>query len=382
MIGRGQKLYWRPSKVPGRALLLLSIAAVAALFVVETFTRQQTSDNYDRMLSASRIMQEAIEVLRPIRGRIEPINPSVDPLRSGLIGVASSGITSNSGDLDSKQATINPNWAAVAIRLLDDAGVEPGDRVAVAVSGSFPALNIAVYSALQVMDVDPVIIVSGSASQWGANVPAFGWMDMARELRAARVIDIKADAATLGGIEDRGIGLDESGQQAIRRSAERADIEMVVPDNYEAAVAERIRIYREGAGGEPIAALVNVGGGTATTGPNAIDHFFGSGLQRSAPSRAFRVPSVMGYFLREEIPVINFSGIRSLSTRYDMPYPPQQMPSVGTGGVYNAEGYRRWLAGLMILLLLGLTGLIMRSANIALAASEADDHRGTMKPKV
>ena len=110
---------------------------------------------------------------------------------------------------------------------------------------------------------------------------------------------------------------------------------MVVPDNYEAAVAERIRIYREGADGEPLAALINVGGGTATTGPNAIDHFFDSGLQRSAPSRAFRVPSVMGYFLREEIPVINFSGIRSLSTRYGLPYPPQQIqaqtyPHVGT----------------------------------------------------
>jgi len=382
MIGRSQKLYWRPSKIPGRALLLLSIVAVAALFVVETFTRQQTSGNYDRMLSASRTMQQAVEVLRPIRGRVKPIDPSVDPLRSGLIGVSSSVTTSNSGDLASKQATINPNWAAVAVRLLADAGVEPGDHVAVAVSGSFPALNVAVYSALQVMEVEPVVIVSGSASQWGANVPEFGWMDMARELRDARVFDIKADAATPGGIEDRGIGLDESGMRAIRETAERADIELIVPDNYEAAVAERIRIYREGAQGEPIAALVNVGGGTSTTGPNAIDHYFGSGLQRSASSRAFRVPSVMGYFLREEVPVINFSGIRSLATRFGMPYPPEQMPSVGAGGVYNAEGYRRWLAGLMIVLLLGLTGLIMRSANIALAASEADQHRDTLKPKV
>lgn len=382
MIGRGQKLYWRPSKVPGRALLLLSITAVAALFVVETFTSEATSGNYDSMLSASRLTQEAIEVLRPVRGRIEPINPSVDPLRSGLIGTASSSITSNSGDLDSKQATINPNWAAVVVRLLAEADVESGDRVAVAVSGSFPALNLAVYSALQVMEVEPIIIVSGSASQWGANVPAFGWMDMARELRDARVLDIRAAAATLGGIEDRGIGLDEAGLDAIRRSARRAEIELMVPDNYEAAVADRIRVYREAAGGEPIAALINVGGGTATTGPNAIDHYFGSGLIRSASSRAFRVPSVMGYFLRQETPVINFSGIRSLATRFGMPYPPSEMPSVGAGGVYNAEAYRRWLAGLMILLLLGLTGLIMRSANIALAASDSNHARDTLKPKV
>ncbi|MDT8410368.1 MAG: poly-gamma-glutamate system protein [Wenzhouxiangellaceae bacterium] len=382
MIGTGQRLYWRPSRIPGRVMLLLSVAAVAALFVVETFTRQETSGSYDQMLSASRLMQESIEVLRPIRGRIEPIDPSVDPLRSGLIGIASSSITSNSGDLDSKQATINPNWAAVVVRLLADADVEPGDRLAVAVSGSFPALNLAVYSALEVLDVEPIIIVSGSASQWGANVPEFGWMDMARELREAKMLGIRADAATLGGIEDRGIGLNQAGLNAIRRSAERAGIELMVPDNYEEAVAERIRVYREAAGGESIAALINVGGGTATTGPNAIDHYFGSGLIRSAPSRAFRVPSVMGYFLRQEIPVINFSGIRSLTTRYDLPYPPREQPSVGAGGIYNAEAYRQWLAILMIVLLLGLTGLIMRSANIALAASEGGRARGTLEPKV
>lgn len=232
------------------------------------------------------------------------------------------------------------------------------------------------------MEVDPIIIVSGSASQWGANLPEFGWLDMARELRSARVFDIKAEAATLGGIGDRGIGIDEAGLAAIRQSAERAEVELIVPDNYAAAVAERIRIYREGAGGEPITALINVGGGIATTGPNAIDHYFGAGLLRSASSRAFRVPSVIGHFLREEVPVINFSGIRRLATRYDLPYPPAQDQSVGAGGVYNAEGYRQWLAGLMIVLLLGLTGLIMRSANIALAASESDTHRETLKPKV
>jgi poly-gamma-glutamate system protein len=382
MIPRGQKLYWRPSDIPTSALLLLAAAAIAALVVVETFTRESASAYYDEMLDASRLVQQSIETLRPVRGRIEPINPDVDPLRSGLIGVASSPITSNSGHLEAKQATINPNWAAVVIRLLADAGVQPGDHVAVAVSGSFPALNLAVYAALEAMDVEPVAIVSGSASQWGANVPGFAWMDITRELRQAELIDMRARAATLGGIEDRGIGLDERGLQLIRRAAEAADIDIVVPDSYEAAVAERIRIYNEGAAGQPIAALINVGGGTATTGPESIDHFFGSGLIRTAPSGAFRIPSVMGHFLQEGVPVINFSGIRGLATQFGLPYPPQRLESVGSGGVYRAESYQRWLAGLMIVLLLGLTALIMRSANIALAAGQSRRTKDAMKPKV
>jgi len=382
MIPRGQKLYWRPSEIPTNALLLLALAAIAALIVVETFTRESASDYYDEMLEASRLVQQSIETLRPIRGRIEPINPDVDPLRSGLIGIASSPITSNSGHLEAKQATINPNWAAVAIRLLAQAGIEPGDTVAVAVSGSFPALNLSVYAALESLDVEPIVIVSGSASQWGANLPGFAWMDIARELRNAELLEARAEAATLGGIEDRGIGLSQEGLRMIRQAAQRADIEVVVPDSYEAAVSDRIRIYNEGADGNPIAALINVGGGTATTGPDSIDHYFGSGLIRTAPSAAFRAPSVMGHFLQQDVPVINFSGIRSLALQFDMPYPPQRMASVGAGGVYRAESYQRWLAGLMILGLLGLTALIMRSANIALTTGKSIRKNDPLKPKV
>lgn len=378
----GNKLYWRPSKVPGRLLFLLAAAAIAALITVETFTSRESAEYYEEMLAASRIVQEAIEHLRPIRGRIEPINPEVDPTRSGLIGVASSPITSNSGHLEAKQATVNPNWAAVAVRMMGEAGVEPGDRVAVAVSGSFPALNLAVYAALQALDVEPTIIVSGSASQWGANVPGFAWMDIERHLREARILSLKADAATLGGLEDRGVGLDEQGKRLIREAAERAGIELFVPESYEASVAERIGIYQDASSEASVSALINVGGGMATTGPASIDHYFESGLSRSAPSGAFRIPSVMGHFLREDVPVIHFSGIRTLATRYGMPYPPSQMPSLGSGGVYQAESYRRWLAGLMIVLLLALTGIVMRSANIALAAQRGGQEGDSMKPKV
>lgn len=379
---RGSKLYWRPSRVPGRALALLCAAAIIALLLAEGFREQAAALEYDKMLSASRLTQESIDALRPIRGAIVPINPGLDPLRSGMIGVATSSITSNSGDLQAKQATINPNWAALVIRLLVEAGVEPGDHVAVAVSGSFPALNLATYAALQVMDADATIIVSGSASQWGANVPSHAWMDMARALRDAKLLDLKASVATFGGIGDRGVGIDQDGLDAIRRSAERAEIPLLVPDNYEAAVAERVRLYEEAAEGKTIAAFINVGGGSATTGPNIIDHYFRSGLQISAPSRAFRVPSVMGYFLQQEIPVINFSGIRRLATRYGLPYPPLLAQSVGEGGVYQSETYQRWLAASLIILLLGLTGLIMRSANIALAASSGPRQSQAIRPKV
>src|SRR5690625_3088566 len=360
---RPQKLYWRPAEIPLGAMLVLAAAALAALIVVETFTHEHSSDYYSQMLSASRQVQQSIESLCPIRGRSERIEREVDPLRSGLIGLRTSSITSNGGSLDAKRPTINP-------------------RCAVAVSGSLPAPNLAVYAALNAMDITPLIIVSGSGSQWGANVPGFAWLDIAGQLRETGLIKTREIAATLGGIEDRGIGMDERGLEIIRQAARKADVELFEPDNYEASVVERIQRYTDAAGGQPIAAFINVGGGTATTGPSGTSHYFGSGLLHSAPSGAFKVPSVMGHYLREGVPVINFSGLRNLTTQFDMPYPPVQAVSVGSGGAYRAESYRRWLAGSMILALLGLTALIMRSANIALAAGSGRKGRDTLRPRV
>ena len=372
------KLYWRPSRIPGRVLLLLLLAALAALLVVESSKQSRTGEYYDEMLQASRLMKRGIETIRPIRARVHPIDPQLDPLRSGLIGIASSPVTSNSGHLMAKRATINPNWAAVVVRMLSDAGVAPGDKVAVAVSGSFPALNLAVYSAVEVMELDAVIIASGSASQWGANIPRMLWLDMARELREAGVFDVREAAASLGAEEDRGIGLPEEGITSIRATIERAGVPLLFAENREASVSERMAIYREGSP-KPIKALINVGGGSATTGPDSIDHYFDTGLSRSVRARAFALTSVMGQFLSEGVPVINLSGIKGLSARYGLPYPPLEPQGIGAGGVYQGESYRRWLAGLMILMLLGLTAFVMRSAHIALVAESRDT---TLKPKV
>ncbi|MBD3649215.1 MAG: poly-gamma-glutamate system protein, partial [Pseudomonadales bacterium] len=123
-------------------------------------------------------------------------------------------------------------------------------------------------------------------------------------------------------------------------------------------------------------------GGTAPTGPYSVDHYFKSGLSYTASQQAFTVPSVMAYFLNNNVPVINFSGVKTLAIRYGLPYPPASEPSIGSGGVYNAVSYRRWLAALMIVFLLGLTALVMRSTHIALVANRSSSRSESLEPKV
>ena len=60
---------------------------------------------------------------------------------------ANAPFVTNTGSLEAKRTTLNPNWAAVVVQLLFDAGVERGGTIAIGVSGSFPALNLAAFSA-------------------------------------------------------------------------------------------------------------------------------------------------------------------------------------------------------------------------------------------
>ncbi|SFR44646.1 poly-gamma-glutamate system protein [Pseudidiomarina maritima] len=378
------KIYWRSSGVPLWGQVFLIALAVLAFLLAENLRQRDpvVDKNYATMVNAAKIMREGMDVLKPLRAQLAPINPEFDPQRSGLVGLENSIITTNQGGRESKQTTVNPNWAAVAVKLLADAGVGEGDLVAVTVSGSFPAMNLAVYSALEALGADAIIIASASSSQWGANVPGFAWLDMERELRNAGVISMKPIYASLGGIEDRGIGISDDGIDALKRSIDRADIEFIDPANYQEAVADRIAIFREYSAERSYKAFVNVGGGATIVGPPGIDDMFKSGLQKDAPARAFAVDTVMGYFLQEEIPGIHFIGIKNLANRYGLPIAPIEPVPVGNGGIYSATVYNRWLAIALGLGLFGMTWLIVRSARITSIFNRAGGHGKITKPMV
>ena len=205
------------------------------------------------------------------------------------------------------------------------------------------------------MEAEPVIIASASSSQWGANVPGFLWLDMARELNKAGVISFEPKYASIGGIEDRGIGIPQAGIQSIRQTIERAGLPIIEPANYQEAVADRIAIFREYSSDRNYKAFVNVGGGATIVGPPGIDDMFKSGLQYDAPARAYAVDTVMGYFLQENIPGIHFIGIKKMAERYGLPLMPPEPVPVGNGGIYSSSTYSRLLAFGLAVALFGLT---------------------------
>ncbi|MDH3625305.1 MAG: poly-gamma-glutamate system protein [Myxococcales bacterium] len=368
-------MYWKPEGASQVQRALVAALAITGLVAVERFPSEEQQPFYAEKMLAARKAKEAMDVIRDASERRGlRVRSKTDPSGTRLIGEVLSPITSGSGSLVSKQTSVNPNFAAVVVQWAKDLGLKGGDTVAVGVSGSFPAMNIAVYSALHELGIEPIIISSTAASQWGANNPGFTWLDMESVLRKKEVFPYKSKAASLGGVGDEAIGITERGRKMLMRAIERNEIPgigVVQPQEEPRAeegaeepppelapidqnrVRERMRVYYENAGDRPIRAYVNVGGGTVSVGTKVGKRKFLPGVNRRPPKGIDEMPpSVLGAFLRSGVPAIHVTRIIDLAEEYGLEIAPRRMPEVGQGDVFQKRQPNRWLAGIVLVLIL------------------------------
>jgi poly-gamma-glutamate system protein len=245
-------------------------------------------------------------------------------------------------------------------------------------------MNIAVSAAMHELGVEPVIISSTAASQWGANNPSLTWLDMETTLRKNDVFPYKSVAASLGGVGDEAIGLTARGHKLLQRAIDRNDIPGIgvlekenqpntVEDEEEAApsdlaavdenrVRERMRIYYEHAGDRPIAAYINVGGGTVSVGTKVGKRKFTPGVNRRPPRGIDELPpSVLGAFLESGVPAIHVTRIIDLAEENGLDIAPRRIPEVGQGDIFQKRQPNRWLAGIVLALILLALFVIARA---------------------
>lgn len=367
-----KKVYWRPRNVSRVVLVLLAVLSVAGLAAVERFRVHARQPYYQEKIAASQLAKRAMDHLLLERRQLSiEIDPEADPLQSGLIGAPMSPVTSDPGVLSAKQTTINPNWAAVIVEMLREAGVQPGDTVAVGCSGSFPALNVSTYAAIETLNVRPVVIASAAASQWGANIPGFLWIDMERVLQRDGVFRIRSVAASIGGIQDRGLGMSEEGRGMLVAAVERNGLPVIHARTLAENVTQRMQIFREKASGK-IGAYINLGGGTTSVGSSVGKRLFQPGLNLHPPAGASAVDSVMSEFIESGVPVIHLVQIERLAERYGLPIQPHapEQVEVGKGPVYERDEYNRGLAlGILVFLLAAIYVCLRTEAGTRLLAT-------------
>jgi len=283
----------------------------------------------DRMLSAAQRMAEATTVVADHRAAHGPPFSPEDVNRTGLIGTFFGPLTTTVGTLEAKRTTTNPNLAAVASQLLIEAGVRDGDAIAVGASGSFPAVLLAVLCAAHALDLDVGLIIALGASQWGANLVEFTWLEMQGILVSADLLpaSYRAAAVSFGGANDVGTDLDRDVLDVLRARVHASGIPLLEEPDLQTNVAERMRIYNHAVNGRPISAFINIGGAWANlgTGAAALQLEPGVSVIETVPCAEER--GALFEFAARGVPVVHFLQISGLASAHGLPWDPSPLPA-------------------------------------------------------
>ena len=331
------KKYWR--------FLLSLLFLFLSCLVLEHTKQLSDKEYYDTMLSASQKTEAAFHALKAEKlSRGFTISPLDDPNQTGMIGDPYTEITTTLGNIESKRSTTNPNISAMIVDMLTQCGVKSGDHVAVNLSSSFPAANIAVICALDAMDVKGTIINSVGASTYGANLPEFTYGDMEHFLLEQGYIKNHAEYFSLGGVGDQGKEMPEELKENITARLEGFGLTFLNYEDIDENTEARAAIYK--AQGEP-ACFVNAGGNLLS---------FGGGSEMVSAKNGVVKPGgtvkgnhgLIPLFLRENVPVIHLLNMKILLPAYGLPVDPMPVPAAGEGGVYHEWQYNLPLAAILL----------------------------------
>lgn len=234
--------------------------------------------------------------------------------QTGMIGPYYTGITTTLGAIEAKRTTAWPDMGALCVRLLYEAGVRPGDRVAAGFSGSFPAMNLAVMAACQSMKVEVIPISSVGASTYGATDPELTFPEMLHRLVQDGVLTTDSAAVTLGGDNDTGDGMLPEQKMEILERLEQAGLVIFQEPKFLNNLEQRQEIYeRQG----PIQCFVSVGGNVTSMGVGERGIALGQGVLD--PRSAMPVTDQSGLverYLGRGIPVVHLLNIKQLTAEY------------------------------------------------------------------
>lgn len=313
------------------------LCAISLLFFVlaRVIPIRQGEKVKKEMIRASEIMEEALAAIHDCRKEKGfPIDKKTDINETGIIGVEFSPTTTSLGILEAKRTAANPNFAALIVYLLHRAGVRKGDTVAAGVSSSFPSLIVATLSASKGMGLKLLMICSLGASQWGANIPEFHWLEMQSCLQKAGILENQPIALSLGGEEDTGMDMSPEGRALLLNAIEEWGGLFLKEPDLSRNVQERMRLYEKYSGEEEIKAFINIGGSVSNMGTDSEVLELKPGLVHIIyipPAEKRGVMQEMGI---HRIPVIHLLYVKGLSRRYRLPWDPKPLPKPGEGKLF------------------------------------------------
>jgi poly-gamma-glutamate system protein len=286
----------------------------------------------DQRAEAASLMARSLASIKALRlEKGLPIDPTLDPNGTGIVGDEFTPLTTSLGDVAAKRTAANPAFAGVVAAYFERAGLRPGDVVAIGGSGSFPAFVLASLCAARAMDLRPVLIYSVGSSMYGANIPGFTFVDMLARLRAERLLPYNITAVAPGGDHDggRGVLFDEEGTTLVDE-ARRSGLPMVEGASLADRIRRRLQIFDAATGDRPIRCFVNVGGATANYGDTPASLDVPNGLLLTLPTLpASPSRGLIFEFAARGVPVVHLLYVKGLARENGLPFDPVPFPPLG-----------------------------------------------------
>ncbi|MEN8155886.1 MAG: poly-gamma-glutamate system protein [Bacteroidota bacterium] len=302
-----------------KLFITLLIILAGTLFVGFYNTRNTELPYAATMREAASLAQEwftVIELQKRERGIRSDTYSNVP--NHFMIGDDWSDITTTLGSLEAKEAATNPDFSALVVRLLHEAGIQQDDTVGVILSGSFPSISISVLAALQTLGIDAVVMSSLGASTYGANQPEATWIDMERWIRRKGGLKYRSELVSMGAGHDNGNGLQEEGRIALQLAAERNHLELYIPESVTTSIMHKTDLLSDGG----ISLLINVGGNMAAMGACAHSLNIPNGLNLSMKTCSDTTRGIISRLSEKGMPFIQFLNIKELAVTYGIDMAP------------------------------------------------------------
>ena len=318
---------FRPQIQKTRVLFLIAVFNLSLVYISATSKEYIKKDGLNEKLKSTSIMSACYDTLLDIS------NANTDDMyNTGLVGIESSDITTIF-DTDiksmkkSKIACTHPNFAAFIVEKFQEIQLEEGDKVAISMTGSLPGANLAVISACQAMNLEPVIISSLGSSAWGANRNDMSWLDIESQLFINEKINYRSVAASIGGENDLGDNLSDRGIEIIEEVIAGNDVEFVNKASLKENINRKIEIFKNYNQDFDYKAYVNIGGGAASIGYGDGKDSLKAGIIYPIEKNIIKYDgfsnSIAKYFLDKGIPFVNIKNINLLSKSVGL-YPPDK----------------------------------------------------------
>jgi len=323
-------------------VLLVTLALIGLGFqaIAESTKRLAPQENLQIKMAAATRAVRCFETIRQYRmGTAAATDFENDPEGSGLIGQEYTLTTTDRGVLEAKLTSVNPNFAALFVDYFRELRLRPGDPVAVAMTGSFPALNTAALAAIEEPGLRAVAITSVGASMWGANDPKFSWLDMEKLLNDRGLLHTRSVAASIGGSNDRGRGLSPKGRDLLQGAIERNGVFFIHEPTLDEAVLMRIAIYDREAGERGVRAYVNLGGSSASIGTRIGGTLIEPGVNKKLKPYNWTQRGVLHHYAGRGVPVIHIQQVETIARDNGLPIAPETIPSIGEGRIFHREVY-------------------------------------------